>query len=124
MTSSRSSSQAEKRNSAYSATKFALHGIADALRAELWGRGVSVGVVCPASTETDFSRNALSAGPRQRRVRPVRRSAESVARAIVALSRSTRREKVLGLEARLMTWADLVSPALVDWILARTLTRE
>ena len=38
----------------YSASKFALHGIADALRGELWGSGVSVGVVCPASTETDF----------------------------------------------------------------------
>ena len=37
--------------SAYSASKFALHGMFDFMRAELHGTGVSVGIVWPSSTE-------------------------------------------------------------------------
>lgn len=107
--------------SAYSASKFALHGIADALRAELWRSGVTVGVVCPASTQTAFSEHARRSGPQQRRVRPRRHSAESVARAIVRMAGSTRRETILGFEAKLLTLADLIAPGLVDRMLARTL---
>ena len=109
--------------SGYSASKFALHGVADALRSELWGTSVSVGVVCPASTETTFRDNALRVGPSQRSVRPIRRSAESVARAIVSMAGSRRREHILGAEAKLMVLADTLAPGLVDWILARALTR-
>ncbi len=108
----------------YSASKFALHGMADALRSELWGTGVSVGLVCPASTETEFRSKALRQGPAQRAVRPVRRSAESVARAIVSMAASRRRERILGFEAKLLTLADTLSPALIDWLLARALTRR
>jgi short-subunit dehydrogenase len=108
---------------AYSASKFALHGIADALRSELWRSGVSVGVVCPASTTTDFAEHVLRAGPAQRRVRPRRHSPESVARAIVRMAGSTRREALLGFEAKLLVLGDLLAPGLVDAILARALTR-
>lgn len=110
--------------SGYSASKFALHGVADALRAELRGTGVTVGVVCPSSTRTDFQRNALRAGAPQRSVRLVRRSPESVAHAIVSMASSRRRERILGFESKLLTFVDMISPALIDWILARTLTRK
>jgi short-subunit dehydrogenase len=109
--------------SAYSASKFALHGIADALRAELWGSGVTVGIVCPASTVTSFQDHARRAGPAQRRVRPRRHTPESVADVLVQMAGSRRRERILGIEAKLMTFADLLAPGLVDWILARALTR-
>jgi short-subunit dehydrogenase len=108
----------------YSGSKFALHGVADALRAELWGSGVSVGVVCPASTETPFRDHVTRVGPAQRGTRPVRRSAESVARALVAMAASRRRERVLGAEAKLLVLADHLLPGLVDWLLCRTLTRR
>ena len=107
----------------YSASKFALHGVADALRAELWGSGVTVGVVCPASTETPFRDHVVRFGPPQSSTRPVRRSAESVARAIVAMAASRRRERVLGAEAKLLVLADHLLPGVVDWLLCRTLTR-
>ena len=44
----------------YSASKFALHGAADALRAELWGTGVTVGLVCPSSTTTEFQQRIIN----------------------------------------------------------------
>jgi dehydrogenase/reductase SDR family member 7B len=45
--------------SAYSASKHALHGFFDALRAEVAGQGVSVTVVCPGYIRTNASFNAL-----------------------------------------------------------------
>jgi short-subunit dehydrogenase len=110
--------------SGYSASKFALHGVADALRAELCGSGVTVGVLCPSSTKTDFQRNTLRTGTGQRRVRLVRHSPESVAHVIVSMASSRRRERILGFESKLLTFLDVISPGLVDWILARTLTRK
>jgi short-subunit dehydrogenase len=110
--------------SGYSASKFALHGVADALRSELWGTGVSVGVLCPSSTRTNFQRHTLRTGPGQRRVRPVRRSPESVARAVVSMAASRRRERILGAESKLMVFVDALAPALIDWVLARMLTRK
>lgn len=43
----------------YSASKHALHGFADALRAELWGAGVRVTVVAPGFVKTEISYSAL-----------------------------------------------------------------
>ncbi|HKQ59847.1 MAG TPA: SDR family NAD(P)-dependent oxidoreductase [Candidatus Polarisedimenticolaceae bacterium] len=107
--------------SAYSASKFALHGLADSLRAELVGSGVSVGLVCPSSTTTEFQQHLLRSGPGQKRARPRRHSAESVAQAILSMAASRRRERVLGLESKLLVALDLVAPGLADRLLARTL---
>jgi short-subunit dehydrogenase len=109
---------------AYSASKFALHGMADALRAELYGSGVSVGLVCPSTTTTEFQDRLLREGPSQRRVRPRTHSAESVARAIVRMADSRRREIILGAEAKLLAFADTLAPGLVDWFLASALNRK
>lgn len=107
--------------SAYSASKFALHGLADALRPELHGTGVSVGIVCPSSTESEFDARKWRAGTPQRRVRVSRHSAESVARALVRMAGSTRREMVLSPEGKLMAWANALAPGLIDWVLAKAL---
>lgn len=44
---------------AYSASKHALHGFFDALRAEVEGQGISVTIVCPGYVRTNASFNAL-----------------------------------------------------------------
>jgi len=108
---------------AYAASKFALHGMADALRPEIRGTGVSVGIVCPSSTETEFDARKLSAGARQKRVRVQRHSAESVARALVRMATSTRREMVLSPEGKFMAWMNKLAPGLADWVLWRALVR-
>jgi len=109
---------------AYSASKFALHGMADALAAELYGSGVTVGVVCPTSTSTEFQDRLLRAGEQQNRARPRRHAPQSVARAIVGMSRSKRRERILSLEGKLLVLADAIAPRLVDALLHRVLTRR
>ena len=109
--------------SAYSASKFALAGMADALRAELLGTGVTVGLVCPTTTASEFQARLLREGPSQRRVRLRRHSADSVAQAIVAMARSRRRKRVLSLEGKLLAFGARVAPGLVDRFLGRTLRR-
>lgn len=105
--------------SAYCASKFALHGLADALHPELHGTGVSLGIVCPSSTATEFHDRQIRQGPRQRRVRPLRHSAEKVARAIVRMAKGRRREMLLSPEGRFMVFVDTFAPRFVDRILAR-----
>ena len=47
--------------SGYSASKMALHGFFDAMRAELMHTAISVTIVCPGYIKTDISKNALTA---------------------------------------------------------------
>lgn len=107
--------------SAYSGSKFALHGIVEALRPEILGSGVTVGIVCPSSTETEFDAKKVRSGPPQRRVRVQRHSSESVARAIVRMAGSRRREMVLSPEGKFLAVVSRLAPGLVDRVLARAL---
>ncbi len=109
---------------AYSGSKFALHGMADALRPELHGTGVTVGIVCPSSTTTEFAERKLSSGPPQRNVRVQRHSAESVAVALVRMARSARREMILSPEGKLMNAVNVLATGILDRILAKVLVRK
>jgi short-subunit dehydrogenase len=51
-------------NSEYCASKFALHGISDALRAELSRDGVDVLHICPSLTASEFADSVLDRGDR------------------------------------------------------------
>jgi short-subunit dehydrogenase len=71
---------------AYSATKCAQVGLAEALRAELVGSGIHVTVVFPVSTDTEFHEVMARESPSATRARwprqPVDAVAEAIARAI------------------------------------------
>lgn len=51
--------------SAYAASKHALHGFFDALRAEHFADNIKVTIVCPGFVQTDISRNALIGNGKQ-----------------------------------------------------------
>jgi short-subunit dehydrogenase len=109
---------------AYSASKFALHGMADCLRPELYGSGVTVGIVCPSSTSTEFQANLRTVGPPQNKKRLKRHSAESVAGALVSMASSTRRERILSIEGKAMAVVNTLAPWLMDFILGRVFMRR
>ena len=108
---------------AYSGSKFALQGIVEALRPEIHGTGVTVGIVYPSSTTTEFHDRIRRAGPPQPHVRVQKHSADSVARALVRMARSNRREMVLSVEGKLTACMNRWMPGLFDRILAKVLVR-
>jgi short-subunit dehydrogenase len=110
--------------SAYSASKFALHGMADSLRAEIHGSGVSAGIICPSSTESEVRHARVHRGPAQKNVRAATHSAESVAKVIVRMARGRRRRYVCSAEGRLMVAVNAVAPGILDALLHRLLVEK
>jgi short-subunit dehydrogenase len=102
----------------YCASKFALRGLSESLRAELFSLGIDVLLVSPARTRTEFFERALDAEQgRWPNLRGV--PAEVVARRTVSAIRSGRHEIVVSASGKLMVWASRLVPRALDSILAR-----
>lgn len=113
--------------SEYCASKFALHGWSDALRAELASQGVDLLHACPSTTRTEFFERVLVDGGRSRPEGASSRGAmtpEAVARKIVAAIRQGRHEIVLSPGGKLLVWLDRLCPALADRLIARFAPRD
>ena len=104
--------------SEYCASKFALHGLSDALRIELSSVGIDVLLISPSTTASEFFDSAAGKSSR-REARFGAMPAEVVARKIVAAMRSGRREIILSASGKLLVWLDRLCPPLADWIVAR-----
>ena len=105
--------------SEYCASKFALHGLTDALRLELKSRHIDVLLVSPSTTRTEFFDKA---SPPESSVHPFRfgaMSPETVARRIVRAMALGRRETILSAGGRALVWLDRLCPPLADWIIGR-----
>jgi short-subunit dehydrogenase len=61
VTSSVSGKLATPMRSGYCASKHALHGFFDSLRAEVWKDNIHVTLICPGYIRTDISKNAIAA---------------------------------------------------------------
>jgi NAD(P)-dependent dehydrogenase (short-subunit alcohol dehydrogenase family) len=94
----------------YSASKFALVGLSEGLRAELAGDGIQVSTICPGLMRTGSARHALFKGRHREEyawfslsasLPVVSMSAERAARQIVAALRTGRASRVLSLPAKL-----------------------
>jgi short-subunit dehydrogenase len=103
----------------YSASKFALCGLTEALRSELARFDIDVLLVVPGMTRSDLSRHLLRNEARMKfhfdRGMPV----ETVARDILGALRSNRTETVLGWDARWMLRVNRFFPRLLDRLIAR-----
>jgi short-subunit dehydrogenase len=106
-------------SSEYSASKFAVRGFSEALRAELVGHGIDVLVVHPGTTETEFFDNVIqhTGEPSWPKHAPV--SAAAVGRKTVRAIRLGRHEIIPYGWGRVLDWLNRLSPRLVDRIMAR-----
>ncbi len=104
--------------SEYCASKFALHGFSDSLRAELSPRGIDVLLVCPSTTETEFFDVAINSG-RQRLHRWGAMTAQAVARQTVRAIAAGRDEIILSLGGGVLVWFDRLCPPLANWFVSR-----
>jgi short-subunit dehydrogenase len=106
-------------SSAYSATKAAQIGLAEALRAELFGSGIDVSVIMPVSTRTefheamrrDFGHAVSGRGPQQ--------DASVVARAVVRAIEHPRAEVYPHRLSRGLVILNAMAPGLTDRLVRR-----
>jgi short-subunit dehydrogenase len=105
--------------SEYSASKFALHGFSEALRAELSTVGVDVLVVSVGPTETEHFENLIEDLGKLPWNEPRRAPPAGIARAIVRGIERGRHEIVPGWRAWSWTLLNRLAPRLVDRIMAR-----
>jgi short-subunit dehydrogenase len=106
-------------NSEYAASKFAVHGFSESIRAELAAVGIDVLVVSPGTTETEFFDQVLESkgGPKWPEHKAV--TAEAVARAVVRAMRRGSHEITPYLWGKLLVLMNRVSPWLVDKLMER-----
>ncbi len=99
----------------YSATKFALDGLTQALRLELKDSGIDVCLINPAGTQTEFFEQ-VRRGDVAGKFRPMGhiQPASAVAEAIVRCIRKPRIEVYPYRVSRIVAWANAVAPSLVD----------
>lgn len=105
----------------YCASKFALHGLSQSLRAEFARRQPVIDVlyVAPSTTETEFfdallERRAETAWKRRPRMAP-----RTVARRMARAIESGKHELVLSVGGKLLVSFSHWTPRLMDWIVAR-----
>ncbi len=106
-------------SSEYSASKFAVQGFSEAIRAEFTRHGIDVLVVSPGTTDTEFFDSVIerTGEPAWPKHTPI--SSEEVARRIVKAIRLGKHEIVPYFPGKLLCWLNRLSPGLMDRYLAR-----
>lgn len=105
--------------SEYCASKFAVHGFSDALRAELVGQGIDVLLVSPSTTASEFFDQASGndGGPPQ--IAAGAMSPRAVARKTVQAIRRGEHEIILSPGGKMLVWLDRLWPTLANRLVAR-----
>jgi 3-dehydrosphinganine reductase len=110
----------------YCASKFAVIGLSEALRQELWPMGIGVSVLCPPDTDTPGFARENETKPEETwavagRVRPMQ--ATAVAEALLEGLARGRFLVIPGLESTLVHWIKRLCPALVEWVTRRAIAK-
>jgi short-subunit dehydrogenase len=103
----------------YSASKFALCGLSESLRAELARFGIDLLVILPGLTRTGLRSHLLRNEGRMRIDFDAGMAPETVARGVLRALQRNRNETVLGREARMILYLNRFMPRLVDRLMAR-----
>ena len=107
----------------YSASKFALCGLTEALRGEMVRYDIDVLLIVPGLTRSDLREHMLRNEGRMKIDFSKGLPAEDVARRILAALRNNRRETVIGRDARWMLRMNRFFPRLLDWLLGRRIRK-
>lgn len=97
----------------YSATKFALKALTDALRMEIREHGITVTLVCPGAIKTDFVVNSRGEPEGRLPLKPVGASTEEVGRAIANAIARRQAEVFVPPYYQALVGADSVAPQLM-----------
>lgn len=112
----------------YAASKHALHGFFDSLRAELAGQGVTVTIACPSFVTTAIDRHALDGsgneGVHAKVTVGTPLAPRGVARRIVDAAALGRPRVLIGRTAHLAWWLSRLAPSLYERLMARRMRSE
>jgi short-subunit dehydrogenase len=109
--------RAVPQKSEYCASKFALHGFSDALRAELVSDKIDVLLVSPSTTQTEFF-DKVAGDTKKPHGRFGAKSPAYVARATIRGIKAGRHEIILSTGGRFLVWLDRLCPPLADRLVA------
>ena len=111
--------------SSYAASKHALHGFFDALRAEVAGRGVRVTLACPGYVDTRVSANALTGSGEPRGVMDAVHAGgmapADCARRIADAVEAEKKEVLMGAPQKYVVWLRRLLPSALFHALIRRL---
>ncbi len=105
--------------SEYCASKFALHGLSDAIRAELVREKIDLLLVSPSTTSTEFFDHALDHPGQAAWTNSRASSSEYVARCTARAMEAGRHEIILTAGGKLLVWLDRLCPPLANWLIAK-----
>jgi len=105
--------------SEYSASKFALHGFTDALRAELWSSSIDVLLASPSTINSPFfdaciDNDGGSNGKARSAMTP-----EYVAGKIIQAMVKRKHEIIIPFSGKLLVWLDRMIPSIANRLVAR-----
>ena len=105
--------------SEYCASKFALHGFSDALRAELGQVGIDLLLVNPSTTQTEFFDNVIDKQGDLWWSEWAATPAKVVARKTLRAIRRGKHEIILTIGGKLLVWFDRLAPGLTNRLVER-----
>ncbi|TWU41264.1 putative oxidoreductase SadH [Novipirellula aureliae] len=105
--------------SEYCASKFAMHGLSDSLRAELAADGIQVTLVSPSTTESEFFDSLIDTEEGQTSKSVGSWTPDRVARATLSAIEHRRSEVICSLGGKALVYADRLSPPLMNRILSK-----
>ena len=103
--------------SVYCASKFALVGLTEALRAELYGSGVTLTAFCPGGVDTPMAQKVLTSPKLRAFLRP--KSPEDVAEKILRATLRRQPEVIYGEAPAAVVKLSKFFPKTVDWMAYR-----
>lgn len=105
--------------SEYCASKFAMHGWSDSIRAELAPAKIAVTLVSPSTTQSEFFDALVDTDPDVKSKSIGSWPADRVARATMIAIRKRRAEAILSMPGKALVYADRLSPPLMNRMLQR-----
>ena len=109
--------------SEYSASKFAVQGFSEALRAELYKDGIDVLIVNPGLTQTNFSKNMLEQKARFQLDHMRGMTSEQVAAATLRALEKGKNEVTLTFQGKMLVFFSRFFPRLVDFIVRKKVSK-
>jgi short-subunit dehydrogenase len=111
--------RAVPKKSEYCASKFALHGFSDALRAELASQGIDLLLASPSTTESEFFDSVIENTADLPWLKAGSMPAAAVARQVVRAICRGKHEIILTPGGKLLVWFDRLLPTLTNRLVAR-----